>query len=87
MKKANQDSLLSERDQQVRVEEIKIGASSSRLVADNVDGGGDVASSTYVPWSTPAIIDVIIIEPVLVVNGTTTEDSGTQPEGPHTNVV
>lgn len=78
MKKAQRDSLQSEQDWQVRVQEIYAGAGSSRKIVIKAEEGGDV--DPPVDYSTIADI-------VLIVEKSIDDYSRTQPEGLHKDVV
>lgn len=76
-KKVKKDSVLSERHQLVRVQEIQARASSSALAVDNVDWGGDTSPNLDVPFSTLATSSATVADIIPVTDGTSIEDGGT----------
>lgn len=76
LKKAKKDSIESEQDRQVRVQEMLAGAVSSKLKSDNVERGSDVALISDIPLSLPAITDATIAEIVPPFVRTNIKDGG-----------
>lgn len=56
---------------------MQVGAGSSRLVAEDVDGGGHVSPTTDIPLSTPTTAGATITEIVLAADGTPANNGGT----------